>query len=325
MSGFSIFLLIQAREGLEHVFTHILLHYHLNALILGATYLFWGILMLSCYALIISLVVHILARGFWIGLIGLRSVQPQVDFKRLRYAPRFESHLKEKLPTLDRLLIRLDRISSAIFSFTFLIICMLLSIVAWFIVTLPIQYAVNELSAGYDDPLLYRILNYMAVLVMLLHTVASLLYMIDTLWIGVIKRIKWFSKIYKPIYQYANFITLSFLYRSVYYHLVGYLGVWKSRVLFHTFIFAMLLSPFIRFDQEIFYPDQSPDNEVFSYYYDDMRGKSEEIKDAAIHSSIVQGNALPLFLRYSTYQNETLLHICDYTKPKIRVFTRNSN
>ena len=62
---------------------------------------------------------HILLRGFWIGAIGLRSVQAKIDFQKLRYSDFFTERLPKKVASLDQLLVKLDNFSSVIFAFTF--------------------------------------------------------------------------------------------------------------------------------------------------------------------------------------------------------------
>lgn len=319
ISGFSIFLLAQGQAQLDQVKEYVQLHFYLENQMQGIFFTFWGILKLSCYALIVSLVFHILMRGFWIGTIGLRSVQPAVDFKRLRYAPLFEQRLKKKLFSLDRLLIRVDQVSSAVFSFAFLMIFMLISLFCWFLSLSLFITVINAIAEPFDfDNLLSKIFRITALIIIILYVLMSLLYAIDTLFVGVIKKLKRISKVYKWVYIIVGTITLSFLYRSIYYHLVSYIGVWPSRALFNFFIFGMILLPFFKYEHEIFYPDENPDNETYSNSYDDMRTEEDLIWDASIPSATIATNNLPLFIRYNVRSNESLLQICDYEPSKKR-------
>jgi len=317
ISGFSIFLLVQASEQLENVANYVRLHYHLANQAQGIFFTFWGILTLSCYALIVSLIFHILVRGFWIGTIGLRSVQPSVDFERLRYAPVFEKRLKEKLSSLDQLLIRLDQISSAVFSFAFLIIFMLISLAFWFMSLSIFIWIINQIITPLEEEsFLSKTIQIVALVIVIAYVLISLLYAIDTLFVGVIKKIKRISIIYKWAYMILGTVTLSFLYRPIYYHLVSYIGIWQSRALLSFFILSMLFVPFLRYEHEIFFPDNYPSNKTYSNSYDDMRTEKELIWDASIPSSVIENNSLPLFIKYNVENNETLLHLCDYEPSK---------
>lgn len=317
VSGFSILLLIQAKDQLVKLLEYINLHYAFSDEIFSMLYTALGAITLGCIALVICLTIHILLRGFWIGTIGLRSVQPKVDFKKLRYAPAFQQQLEKNLPTLDRSLIRLDQVSSAIFSFAFLIIFMLLSLVAWFgVLTLFLLvrnfvYDLFETETWLSETI-FTFFTLGALFVVFL----GLIYLIDTLSGGILKRIKWFkSRPYIWVYRLMATITLSFLYRSIYYHLISYLGVWPSRFLLSGFLFSMVFLPFLRLDHEIYFPDLSPENKVLSYYYDDIRADDEIIKSVAIPSSIIASKYLPIFTRYSPARNQTIAHLCPDYQP----------
>ena len=316
ISGFSVLLLLQARSSLLELVDYIDLFYDFSQQFRNVIMMFLGITILSCYALIISLVIHIFLRGFWVGAVGLRSVQPRVDFRRLRYTPAFEQYLHEKLPTLDRLIIRLDQICSAIFSFAFLIIFMLVSLAAWFLVLSLINIGINIIPEPIpEDSVAWQVLEVFAYAITIIFAIISLLYLIDTLSLGIFKKIKRIGKGYRWIYRVMNTITLSFLYRSIYYHLISYIGIWRSRLLLTMFIFSMLTAPYARLTHAIFYPDYFPDNEIATYYYDDTRTEDDIIWGASISSSVIESNNLPLFIRYSPSRNKTLLHLCEGYEP----------
>ncbi|MEM9848959.1 MAG: hypothetical protein AAF847_13815 [Bacteroidota bacterium] len=320
ISGFSIFLLAQAKNKLLELVDYVDLFYSFEHDVRNVIMLFLGITILSCYALIISLIFHILLRGFWIGTIGLRSVQPKVDFKRLRYAPAFEQYLNNKLPTLDKLLIRLDQVSSAVFSFAFLIIFMLISLAAWFL----FYSIISGLFSAFVDlfPEESTISNILVItleIVLLIFILVSLLYLIDTLSTGLLKKIKQrhISKVYRGLYRMMNAVTLSFLYRSIHYHLISYFGIWPSRILISVFIFSMVLTPYLRLSHAIYYPDYPKSSGIETEYYDDMRTPDEAIWRASIPSTTIKDNSLPLFIRYSPDSNPTLAHLCaDYEPAK---------
>lgn len=324
ISGFSIFLLLQAKDQLSKLLEYVYIHYSFSEEVMAIIFLAIGSGILSCVALIICLVVHILLRGFWIGTIGLRSVQPTIDFKKLRYAPAFEQRLKEKLPSLDRSLIRLDQVSSAIFSFAFLVIFMLVSLVSWF---LSVSFIILFRDFIYDffetetwlSETFYNTFTIISLIIIFL----SLLYLIDTLSGGILKRIKWLkSRPYIWIYKFMVVITLSFLYRSIYYHLVSYFGLWPSRFLLSSFILAIVLIPFMRLDHQIYFPDLEPNNKILSHYYDDIRSSDTPIKDVAISSSTISSDQIPLFIRYDPAINETIQHLCkDYQPTRKKGFS----
>ena len=119
VSAFTIFLLIGAISSYSDFLEGVLYEYNISNNLLTLIYVFLLILRLSLQILTIFLVVHLLLRGFWIGAIGLRSVQSKVDFDLLNYSELFTEKVRNKVVSLDNLVIRLDEICSLIFSFAF--------------------------------------------------------------------------------------------------------------------------------------------------------------------------------------------------------------
>lgn len=128
VSAFTIFLLIGALSAYDDFLIDIKYQYNPNAGVLVIVYIFLILLKNSLLALIICLVVHLTLRGFWIGAIGLRSVQTSIDFSKLNYSDFFTEKLRKKVISLDQLVIKLDVVSSVIFAFSFLAISILLAL-----------------------------------------------------------------------------------------------------------------------------------------------------------------------------------------------------
>lgn len=78
-------------------------------------------LQLAVLAVTAALLVHLLARAYWVGLIGLRSVYPRgVIWRRLiTHGPRTQVLMRAMLPSLATLIRRADIFCSSIFSFAF--------------------------------------------------------------------------------------------------------------------------------------------------------------------------------------------------------------
>ena len=127
VSAFTIFLLIMAMGSYDDFTQKISYTFDLGDSVLSFVYIFLLLLGLSIKALVVFLVLHLMLRGFWIGSIGLRSVQASVDFEKLNYSEFFTDKLKRKVISLDNLVVMLDEICSLIFSFAFLIISIILA------------------------------------------------------------------------------------------------------------------------------------------------------------------------------------------------------
>ncbi|MEM6486125.1 MAG: hypothetical protein AAF662_14220 [Pseudomonadota bacterium] len=98
-----------------------------------------------CYVLAACFVVHLLARGYWVGLIGLRAAFPVgINWEKTRgLGPHGRRHYQRYLPDLDTVITRADRFASSLFA----VISMLTLSVLWFglimIVTLTISGVVG--------------------------------------------------------------------------------------------------------------------------------------------------------------------------------------
>ncbi|MEM6966996.1 MAG: hypothetical protein AAF573_19700, partial [Bacteroidota bacterium] len=256
VSGFSIFLLIQANEGILKAFDYLNLHVELSGNVNGMVRTLLGILLLASIILTINLVVHVFLRGFWIGAVGLRSVQDKIDLEKLGYSEYFVEKLKPRVPSLDRMLERLDTLSSVIFSFTFLIVFMLFSLFLFFSFASLFGYIINQILHLLDeDSILHEILRLSAIFILIAMLLLGFLYAIDTLTIGIFKRYKWTSKLFFPIYKFIGWITLAKIYRSIYYSLASRFS--KGAIRFGLTVYLLLFTfiPFFKFDQYIYYPD----------------------------------------------------------------------
>jgi len=316
ISGFSIFLLFQGRDMIEGLIGQVSVH-HISGSAGPFLIIFLGIGYLAANVLIFNLILHILLRGFWIGAIGLSSVQNKQDFSTLNYTQKFTTRLTQKVPSLERLIIRLDNFCSTIFAFTFLIVLMLLS---FFLVIIVLAIFSNIIiyvfeSRGFSEDNI--IINIIGVTIVIMFGIGGLLYFLDTLTLGGLKKIKWLQKIYYPIYRFFNFITFSSVYNALYYHL---LTRFPKRYLIIAIIFYVgmfFISPFFTYNMYRFYPDNKTDSELLTSTYDDQRSPEERIGNASISSLIIKDQFLPVFIRYDNSQNELLLKNCtDYEPSK---------
>jgi hypothetical protein len=75
------------------------------------------------YALIASFVVHLVARAYWVGLVGLHSVFPNgVRWDNFKAGPVTLEVYRGRLVSLPRIISRTDNFCSVIFSFAFLLV-----------------------------------------------------------------------------------------------------------------------------------------------------------------------------------------------------------
>lgn len=313
ISGFSIFLLGQALEALPKVFRNLNLHMGSDELAFIAQ-IFILITILGAHVLFINLVFHVILRGLWIGTIGLNSIQPKTTFEGLGYSDFFNRKIKPQLISLEKLIVKIDDLASVVFAFSFLILFMLLSLVFFMTFLALIGLLID---AVLPNPQGTKIALVIAFVILLL----SFTYLFDTLTLGLLKRSKWISQIYYPIYWLVNLLTLSFLYRSLYYNFIRRFSRKRLALVLVPYILIAALWPFNRISYYTFFPDNEPNNQMLKSYYEDLIPDDGFIDQISIPSRIINDSYLPVFVRYDPDDNEAILEQCDdYTPSKEGAF-----
>lgn len=84
----------------------------------------------TCYGLAACFVVHLMARAYWVGLIGLRTVFPDgINWNKIPWlGPLSRQYYRDTLPDLDTVIRNTDRLASSLFA----VISMLTLSILWF-------------------------------------------------------------------------------------------------------------------------------------------------------------------------------------------------
>jgi hypothetical protein len=81
----------------------------------------------AALALVSTFVAHLITRGYWVALVGLRSVYPEgVRWDKVRSGPAYRSEAKRVTPKLIELIDATDNFASLIFAFGALLVLMAL-------------------------------------------------------------------------------------------------------------------------------------------------------------------------------------------------------
>ncbi len=309
VSGFTIFLLITAFDGLTDFRKEFQFHFGPQGALFGTFLMFLYVVAAGILVLIVNLVLHLALRGFWIGAIGLRSVGPHMKIEELKYHEFFEKKLKNSMVNIDDLIVRLDRLCSVIFSLSFLIIFMFLSFFVFILVLAASIWALNGLISISPEWLAVP-LRIVFIIVFLFFVVGGLLYLLDTLSLGILKKVGWLRRVYFPVYVFFSTITLSFLYRSIYYNLIAKFNKGLLRIILIVYVLVISFFPFFEFDDYRYFPDNTSANNMERDFYDDQRPERKFIYSASIPSMTVTDSYISLFIRYSVGDNPALEAYC---------------
>ncbi|MEP1032328.1 hypothetical protein [Ekhidna sp.] len=314
VSAFTIFLLIGANSQFGEFIVDLQFQYNLSGAI-SVAYIFLILIQKSILALTICLVVHLMLRGFWIGAIGLRSVQSTIDFDKLNYNDFFTDKLKKKVISLDKMVILLDEICSVIFAFSFLIISILLAF-GMFLVFLAVSgFVLTTALSALPIGTLSTVITIFVASIYFVLIIAGMIYMIDYFTLGFFKKIKWFSKIYYPFYWFYNFVTLSALSRSIYYYLISKFSKKRIRIVYSIVGLSVLFMIFFSFDQYQYFPGSSTGNIINTNFYDDQRPEHKYINSISLESKFIDKPHFQVFLRYDPSDNPLIATQCPDFKP----------
>jgi hypothetical protein len=268
---------------------------------------------ISCYILIFNLLLHVLLRGLWIGALGLRYVSGDIDYDSLKYSQKFTNYLKKNVGSFDKYIGTLENYCSIIFAISFLLIFYVLAIT---FTILSITLISNLLIENEDLP---EWLSQGVGIALIVFIVFGMFFtLIDFLTLGFLKKKKWLSTIYFPVYRVFGFITLSFLYRPLVYNFLdNKFGKRLSFALVPFYIFIALATTLKYNVSNILRNDMTSSEYVANNNnYEDLLYDSDEfIDNVAIQSKVITDNYVKVFVLFSKNIEDKIFKFNPEIKP----------
>lgn len=168
---------------------------------------------LAIVILIFNLILHLILRSLWIGALGVRYISGEVEIKKLNYSKHFTNYLSKKIGSFDNYIEKLEKLCSIIFAISFLLIFY----VAGIFIVLNLINGIGLLVT--EDVSIFT--HILLVSLQTLLIAGAVLTFFDYVTQGLLKKNKWIAKLYFPIYWAFSYLTLSFLYRPLYYNLIN--------------------------------------------------------------------------------------------------------
>ena len=269
---------------------------------------------ISCGILIFNLLLHVLLRGLWIGTLGLRYVSGDIEYEELKYTEKFTKFLQKKVGSFDKYIATLENYCSIIFATSFLLIFYVLALTFTIIaISLIGTYIIGNddlpgwISKAIGIPLLIFIL------------IGMFLTFIDFVTLGFLKKKKWLSKIYFPIYWFYSFITLSFLYRPLVYNFLDNKFGRRLSLTLVPIYFLILLGTSLRYSNSNYLNDNVSSSSISANnenYEDVLRANNKFVKRPIIQSKVIQDNYLKLFIPYSENVEDYVFEFNKSLKPE---------
>jgi len=307
ISGFAIFGLYTALSSIEIEVLDAQLSQQIYAFVV------YSILWASCKILIFNLLLHVLLRGIWIGALGLRYVSGDIDYDSLKYSPKFTRYLKKRVGSFDKYIATLENYCSVIFAISFLLIFYVLAITFTIVV---IALIANYLIGSDDLP--SWLSQGVGISLMLFVIFGMFFTLIDFITLGFLKKKKWISRIYFPIYWVFSFITLSFLYRPLVYNFLD--NKFGKRLSFALVPFYILiaLTQTIRYKTSNYFDIDSTSSEIIANNnnYEDLLTETSFIDDVAIQSKVISDAYVKVFVQFNENIENRMYNYNEGLRPK---------
>ena len=270
--------------------------------------------MIACSILLFNLLLHVILRGLWIGALGLRYVSGDIDFDELKYSQKFKGYLKKRIVSFDRYIAGLENYCSVLFAISFLLIFYVLAITC---VVLSMVLVANFIID--NDYLPEWISKGVGAALMTFLGIGTFLTFFDFITQGLLKRNKWVSKVYFPVYWVFSFLTLSFLYRPLVYNFLDH-RFGKRLILLLTPIYLLILFlTSIEYRNSNFWDKKRNSSEIFANRenYADMQDEEEDYPgDIVIPSKVIKENYLQVFMPFTGRFEERIFKFNESLKPE---------
>ncbi|USD25610.1 hypothetical protein [Flagellimonas marinaquae] len=308
ISGFAIFGLFTAYEPLRIEM--------INAQNEDQIYRFvvYFILNIACSILLFNLLLHVVLRGLWIGALGLRYVSGDIEFERLRYSERFTKYLKKRIISFDRYIANLENYCSVLFAISFLLIFYVLAMT---MIILSIILVANYILES--DVLPEAAASIIGGILILFIIFGMFLTFIDFITQGWLKKKKWVSRIYFPIYWVFSFLTLSFLYRPLVYNFLDNRFGKKLTLLLTPIYIAILMLTSLEYRQSNYLDKEQRSSSMFAKkdnYWDMMTEEGDFPGRMVIPSKVISQPYLQVFVPFSENLENRVFAFNDSLTPK---------
>ncbi|MFK7781421.1 hypothetical protein [Psychroserpens sp.] len=272
------------------------------------------IALISCAILIFNLLLHVVLRGLWIGALGLRYVSGDIDYDALNYSEKFTKYLKKKVGSFDKYVATLENYCSVMFAISYLLI--------FYVLALTFTILSIALIANYiidNDNLPETARTILGVALILFIVFGTIFTFIDFITQGWLKKKKWTSKIYFPIYWVFSFITLSFLYRPLVYNFLdNKFGKRLSFVLVPIY-FAILIMTSFNYKPSNYFDRADFSSELTANrrnYIDLVKEDNVTIDEFAISSKVITEPYINIFMEFTDHVENNIFRFNPDLEPE---------
>jgi len=263
--------------------------------------------------LIVSFSIYLGLRGFWVGVLGLSSVYPDgINIKKLNFNKIFNKQISQY--NFNDFIIKIDNICSSIFSFSFLISFSIVSLCIFLIELIVLSVYLQKLTELFLEDT-----SNVSLIIFLPFLFCGVLYFIDYFLFGILKKIKWkpFGYLFNIIDKFYKYITLIFIYDTLYYAFISNV---KRRIVFLLIvccIFIISASESIDLEKQTYFPNVKSSTVIMKYRNYEDKFKQRDYYDDSLYpsfpfiqSDVISVNHLKLHIPYLSIMNRPIEYFC---------------
>ncbi len=265
-----------------------------------------AVLKTGIFFLIAGLIINLITRSVWVVMISMSYLLPKgYQPQKFGFYKLYEQQLL-RFNSFERSILKLDEYCSLIYSTTFLLFMLIVG-VCFFLLTVSGFFMLVYSLVPVRSEQFNQLINFAINAFILLFGGLSL---IDFLTLGWFKKWKWSAKFYYPIYRVVGFLTLSPLYRNIYYGLISKFNRWKIFAGFIFFIFLVVCVVNIMQGNDFLINQNTLHQSkigvtTYDGYYED---KNPEKISSWIHipSAVVTDNVLEIFVGHKVALEDSI-------------------
>jgi hypothetical protein len=320
ISGAVAFALLQLPSAVDQVYERI--DPHLADNLAGGAFIVLYYTKLALYTLIASFMIHIVARAYWVGLVGLEAVFPRgVRWDKATSGPITRKLYQERLPSLPELITKTDDFCSMIFSFSFMVVFIFVFSIVWAGLLGLLALVISRLAFGGE-----HLGEIFKILALLLLAPVALAPMLDKALGNKVDPAGPAARTIRALNLWAYRALGMGLYGPIMMTLStnirkkAFYAVFTAAfvVVFGAFVVSILTrGGLVSLSSEVYVPGKAGENEVSPIYYEDQRAEDEVFpRIPSIQSDVVRDPYVKLFIPYYPRRhNPALRQRCPGVKP----------
>ncbi len=329
LSGAIIVALFKFPGAVDEIFNQVRLHIS-SELFTPLFYIYYPAKM-ALTPMMLILMLHILIRGFWVGLVGLNAVFPGgIKWDKIDVGPLTRSLYESRLST-RRLQERADQLSSALFSVLFIILTFAVAVGLWALLSIAIALFIKSiLGSGLDIEVLAE-RSYFAVFLIIVAppSIVNLVDLLAKKAPGLIDRWPRLARIARGTlltYYYGFFLFLwyppiavlvsNLSRRRLRWWEAGLASIPASMLLALTVVLPLFGPRLASLNSYVYAPPLAQESGQSAVHYDSLRPADAPVAAPSIQSDMLRDPYLRLFLPYDAYHdNNRLAEFCPEVEP----------